>query len=669
MTLPAPRLDDRTFQDLVDEAKTYVQQRCPGWTDHNVSDPGVTLLESFAWMTEMLLYRLNRVPDRLHLRFLELLGVTLFPPTPAGTEVTVRLSSHQATELVIPAGTAVATRRTVHHDAVGFMTTADLPIPPARSNTVARRTHTGVWSDITAQLRSRDRPMAIFSVEPSVDDAMYVGLDLPAPKALLLIQVLCVRTTGHGIDPRTPPLLWEAWTPLGWRTCDVQRDDTDGFNVSGGVELHLPPGHTHSVEAGTTAAWVRCRVVSGPRMYRTSPEVTSVSAATVGGDVDAVAAELVPGEVLGVSDGTAGQRFQVSRPPVLPDTAGPLTVRVRGGSGGPDGPRRSDVTGQGAGSGSARDPEQTWTVVPDFSGSGPTSRHVVLDRSTGELSTGPAVRLEDGSVRHYGAVPQRGAEVCIDGYRTGGGAKGNVAAGTVTVLRTSIPYVARVYNRAPATGGVDGETVAEARVRGPLELRRGARVVTAEDYVALTRQVAPEFARVHAVAVPQEPGAVRVLVVPAAVTRQGRLVLRDLQLPEAARERVTVALEAARVVGTRVNVEPPSYVGIRVEATVRAGADVDPDAVVRNTTRALDEYLNPLRGGPDGEGWPFGRPVQAGEVHGVLSHVVGVDVVEEVLLRRASPVDDSVSEPQERIELAPTHLVLSVGHVVTVVAR
>ena len=44
--LPAPNLDDRTFQDLVDDAKRLVQQRCPTWTDHNVSDPGVTLIEA-----------------------------------------------------------------------------------------------------------------------------------------------------------------------------------------------------------------------------------------------------------------------------------------------------------------------------------------------------------------------------------------------------------------------------------------------------------------------------------------------------------------------------------------------------------------------------------------------------------------------------------------------
>ena len=130
--LPSPNLDDRRFQDLVDDAKRMVAHYCPEWTDHNVSDPGVTLIETFAFMVDELFYRLNRVPDRLYVAFLELLGVTLHPPTAASVELLMRLSAPQPDAVVIPKGTEASTRRTEEEEAVVFATTRELTVPPRR---------------------------------------------------------------------------------------------------------------------------------------------------------------------------------------------------------------------------------------------------------------------------------------------------------------------------------------------------------------------------------------------------------------------------------------------------------------------------------------------------------------------------------------------------------
>ena len=88
--LPDIQLDDRRFQDLVSEARLRITRSCPEWTEHNVSDPGITLIELFAWMTEMTIYRLNRVPDKLHVTLLELLGIQLDGPSSAATDVRFR---------------------------------------------------------------------------------------------------------------------------------------------------------------------------------------------------------------------------------------------------------------------------------------------------------------------------------------------------------------------------------------------------------------------------------------------------------------------------------------------------------------------------------------------------------------------------------------------------
>ena len=128
MALPAPDLDDRRFQDLVDDAKRLVQQRCPEWTDHNVSDPGVTLIEAFAQMVDQLIYRLNRVPDLHYVKFLELLGVELRPPAPAVGEVTCWLAAPQPQTVHVRAETQVATPHTDVEEPVVFSTTAGLDI-------------------------------------------------------------------------------------------------------------------------------------------------------------------------------------------------------------------------------------------------------------------------------------------------------------------------------------------------------------------------------------------------------------------------------------------------------------------------------------------------------------------------------------------------------------
>src|SRR5688500_7160370 len=136
MSLPAPHLDDRNFQSLVDEAKRMVQQRCPEWTDHNVSDPGVTLIETFAYMTDQLIWRLNKVPDRSYIKFLELIGLRLAPPSAARAPVTFWLSAPQQDVITIAPGTEVAPPRT-EYEPVTFQTVNELPIVPCSLQSAA----------------------------------------------------------------------------------------------------------------------------------------------------------------------------------------------------------------------------------------------------------------------------------------------------------------------------------------------------------------------------------------------------------------------------------------------------------------------------------------------------------------------------------------------------
>lgn len=111
MPLPALNLDDRTFQQLVDEAKLHVARGCPAWTDLSPGDPGIMLLEVFAHLTEVMIYRLNRLPEKAYIEFLSLIGVHVEPPSAASAALRFSRKRSAETRIEIPRGTRVAVER------------------------------------------------------------------------------------------------------------------------------------------------------------------------------------------------------------------------------------------------------------------------------------------------------------------------------------------------------------------------------------------------------------------------------------------------------------------------------------------------------------------------------------------------------------------------------
>ncbi|MFF1830307.1 putative baseplate assembly protein [Paenarthrobacter sp. NPDC058040] len=108
MSLPVPNLDDRSFAELVAGARERIQQIAPEWTDLSVHDPGITIVEAFAYLTDTLMYRLNRVPDKLYAVYLNLLGTSLYPPSSAETMLEFSRAGAGDQEIRIPRGTQVS---------------------------------------------------------------------------------------------------------------------------------------------------------------------------------------------------------------------------------------------------------------------------------------------------------------------------------------------------------------------------------------------------------------------------------------------------------------------------------------------------------------------------------------------------------------------------------
>lgn len=131
MPLPLPNLDNRTYEQLRAAALQQIETNLnTNWNDLGPGDPGVVLLEAFAYLTEQMLYRLNRVPEKLYIAFLRLLGVTLFPPTAA--QVTLRFwqSEERDTPILVPRGTRVTMSGGSGDAAPVFVTAAEVEVQP-----------------------------------------------------------------------------------------------------------------------------------------------------------------------------------------------------------------------------------------------------------------------------------------------------------------------------------------------------------------------------------------------------------------------------------------------------------------------------------------------------------------------------------------------------------
>jgi hypothetical protein len=111
MSLRTLHLDDRRFEELVESALARVKQTCPQWTDLSPGDPGRALLELFAYLTDVMLYRLNRLPEKVYVELLRLIGVTLTPPSAAVTTLRFSLKAPRERAVEIPRGTRVAAER------------------------------------------------------------------------------------------------------------------------------------------------------------------------------------------------------------------------------------------------------------------------------------------------------------------------------------------------------------------------------------------------------------------------------------------------------------------------------------------------------------------------------------------------------------------------------
>ncbi len=673
MPLPEPVLDDLRFQkDLVDEARRRIIRYCPEWTDYNLSDPGITLIELFAWMTELITYRLNRVPEKNFFKFMELIGIHLQPASSARTELTFWLSApfplspEDTTIAIVPQGTEVATISSEEEPEIVFTTDHRLSIIPPHLTQVRRE------ADFHKNYAPRlgiETFYAFSHPRPQEGDSFYLGFDENQDISGHILQLTfqCEETQAVGIRREDPPLVWECslgngqWQELSRSNRPNERDTTGGLNNPlGSLVLYLPLTLKVDQVNGRNGYWLRCRFE--PRRpeqgrYSESPRITKITAYSLGATVTATHAIFVYGEEVGLSKGEAGQLFQLQHAPVLSLMPGE-TVEVEEN-------RHGEVV------------YVPWQLVRDFANSTRYDRHFSLDTATGEIAFGPSVRQRDGSVIQYGRVPEAGRRIRFSQYRYGGGIIGNVPAGKLQTLRSAIPYIDRVANLIPARGGRDQESLAEAKMRVPQELRAQQRAVTADDYENLSKTATRSIARVKCVAAGSgakapTPGTVELLVVPAVVASLETGDLARLNLDERLKERLMAHLDNYRLLTTKVIVREPDYIGIKVRAEIVVSEYSQPDLVKQRVLDYLRQFITPLALrqpdpelaqflGGNWEGWPFGRDLYVAELYTLIQLAPGVKHVLDVQLshRQVVPAQEGLALPESEETETPVEQLLT----------
>lgn len=618
-----PTIDDRSYDSLMAEVRTriarYTPEWKPVWTDVNDNDPGITMVQVFAWLAELLTYRMSKVPELNYIKFLQLLGVELNPAEAAQSEVTFPVkSSFPDAYVIVPSRTQLTAESPEGGAPITFETERALTALKAQLASVLAYdgyAYTSVTSEnetpVTDESQQSARGFQPFGPEANDDSALLLGFDFagmfPSVEVDLAVWTLPSNLKTAAIQCGLPEtsayssatIRWEFWNGSEWQPLSLLKDETNAFTRTGHIHLQTPAKamqKTIIAPEPKSLYWIRGRVERS--QYENPPKLLAIRTNTVA----VRQAETVRDEVLGGSSGRRDQVFRLANAPVLHDS---LILEVDEGTG-----------------------KEIWKRVDDFFGSSPTDHHYVLDRTTGEIRFGDG---RNGSIPVANASNPESNIVALE-YRFGGGKAGNLGAQTIKTLTTSITGIDenKVGNLLAAHSGRDEETLEEAKKRAPRSIKSRCRAVTAEDFETLAMEATIKRAKALPLYHPdfpgvKVPGVVTVIVVPDA---EGASPTPS----EGTLRTVCAYLDARRLLTTELYVIKPSYQRVEIEAEIIVDDNADLAEVKKGVVQTLKDYFHPLKGGEDGLGWPFGGTIYYSRVNQRIFTIKGVESIRSMVI-------------------------------------
>jgi hypothetical protein len=680
--LASPTLDDRKYQQILDEALARVPVHNPEWTNFNKSDPGVTLIEVFSFLTESLLYRANQIPERNRRKFLQLLGLGLQPASSALGLVSFSFSGG------IPSTVTLNSDIELRAGQVPFRTESGLDVLPIEAQAFYKKQVAtdakllAYYNQLYASYRDGTPPATLqlyqttaFSPrgttpvnlgQDTTDQSLWIALlmrvaDKPyalqidkvrealAGKTLSLAIVPALDVSGKQLSPGGQPsaaglavLSFQIPSlPPGGVLSEATDDRNASYRTIATSEVPAGPvvvQVTLPASSDELRLWSNLDPLeSGTRDFppslegmeqderlitwlRISPSTPSqTSLLWVGiNSVFVRQRARAQNELLPAGTGEPDQAVTLARKPVLP---GSVTLTVSVGS-----------------------TSEAWTEIDDLGVAGPEVPVPDLRQPPGSRVSSPlpakvfVVDPEAGEIRFgdgmRGARPPALATLRA-AYDYGVGLAGNVGPSTITT-GPGLPDAIKVTNSLPTWGGADAESVSDGEKQIPRFLQHRDRLVSAADFetVAL-RTPGVSVGRVdvlsafHPALTPNQPGnapgAVTVLALP-------KFEAPDSGGPDTFLDAIACWLDPRRLVTTEVFVRRPDFLGIWVSVGLDlvAGATV---ATVRDAvSQAITQFLSPLPD-PDAAGLdplaPLGGSMQTTPQKGwpLFKSVVALELV------------------------------------------
>jgi len=503
---------------------------------------------------------------------------------------------------------------------------------------------------------------SLFTSAGSAGPAVYLGFERPLsnrPVTLYADVEESSRDSHFAGNGRMPVrLIWEyaSSSMSGWAPLWIQ-DETRGLTEPGLISFIGPNDMVRRREFGRNIYWLRIRRDHTKTPF--SPRLRCLLMNTVWAEQ----VQSFQDEILGSSSGEPHQTFRTNQTPVLPDPC----IEVRE-SELPSTEEQEKIKSEEGGNAISviRDdvgrPEEVWVrwhEVPNLFSSDSRDRHYVINHLTGELHFGDGIQ---GMI-----PPQDRNNIRASVYRTGGGIRGNVPAGAVAQLKSTVPYIDKVMNWCAASGGADREDTTSLKKRGPRTIRHRNRAVTYQDFKDLAYAASSDVARVFVIFPRHKglgshrteaenggrPGRVDLIVVP---RTHGPRPEPSQGLRRCVRNYILARSEAGVAVGvTAANWIEVSVTAEIVPATIAAAGTLGDE--VRSQ---LQRFLHPLDGGFDKSGWEFGRMPQKSDFYRLIESIEGVDHISYLNIY---PESEDLMLPRHQLERS---LVVSGDHVITV---